>query len=673
MNMNKLIFSMLCCCCWSLSYAQPNPSVVFKPKGALNISNAEQINTPNLDFAPAFYQDGIVYVTSEKKGPVDATTGEGFFELYFAKLGATNQPGKPQNFSVVINSQLHEGPVSFSKAGDKIYFTTNSGVNRKRLSDTATIHMKIYEATKGPTDWQNVQELPFNSNEYDCMHPALSVEGDRLYFVSNMPGGYGGMDIYMVEKRNGEWLQPVNMGPIINTPQDEAFPFMHDSGVMFFSSKGHGSMGGFDLFKIDLMKAKEKQVVRLEEPFNSTSDDIGFILNSESTMGFFTSDRPGGKGRDDIYLFEVPEGIEDVERFYTMNSIVEVYDARSNKPLPAATVRVFTRSAQGATEGFDLYDAELMPAEDGSGKLVMVPRRKDEEALNQPRRFTNGKGEMEVELRSEKEYIFLVNKSGYRTEEIRYSTKGKSKPERIPISLEPDNCMELRGIVIDANLNRIPYATIQVKNQCDGSVTTVMSNLKGEFLDCLSIGCKFEVSAGKQGYQSGQTHVSTENIRGSRSLSTELRITSIDPTTIPKPIPAGSIIVMENIYYDFDEYSIRSGAARELDELARVMNLYPSMEVELIAHTDSRGARDYNFQLSYKRAESAKQYLINKGISGNRIKTFGYGEAQVRNRCTDGVNCTEEEHEYNRRTEVKILRIDENVQFKQGFNTKGGF
>jgi len=652
--------------------AQNNPTV-FQAKGELKVTNAAAINTENLDFAPSFYEDGIVYVTSNRKGGrIDATTGEAFFELYYAELDSIGLPQNPENFSVVINSRLHEGPVSFSKTGRRIYFTRNSDDERRSTTDTTTIHMKIYEAVQGKSDWENVQELPFNNEEYDCMHPALSVEGDRLYFASNMPGGYGGMDIYMVEKRNGKWLDPVNMGKDINTPEDEAFPFMHDSGVLFFSSKGHGSFGGFDIFKIDLMKPKEKELVRLEEPFNSSSDDIGFILNSESTMGFFTSDRTGGVGRDDIYLFEVPAGIKDVESYHTMNSILEVYDASTNRTIASATVRVFTRSAFGASEGMDLYDAELMPADDGSGKFVMVPRRKDAEALDQPRQFTNVKGEAEIQLRSEKEYIFLVSKSGYRTEEMHYSTIGKSKPERIPITLEPDNCLEMRGIVVDAESNRIPYATVRIKSGCDGGELTVRTNLRGYFVECLPIGCEFTIIGMKEGYEPGQKTLSTVRVRGSRSVSTEIRIKALDSEAAPEHISAGSIIVMENIYYDFDEYTVRPSAARELDELARVMKFYPSMDVELISHTDSRGSRDYNFTLSYQRAESAKQYLVNQGIAANRIKTFGYGEAQIRNHCKDGVECTEEGHAFNRRTEAKILRIDPEAQIRRGgFQSRG--
>ena len=142
-----------------------------------------------------------------------------------------------------------------------------------------------------------------------------------------------------------------------------------------------------------------------------------------------------------------------------------------------------------------------------------------------------------------------------------------------------------------------------------------------------------------------------------------------------EPIREGSVIVLENIYYDFNKYIIRRGAASDLDALAQLMKQYPSMEIEMIAHTDSRGTEQYNLDLSLKRAESARNYLVQKGVQENRIRAFGYGESQIRNHCTDGVECSDEEHQYNRRTEVKVIRIDEpvKVQYQEGNPSGGGY
>jgi outer membrane protein OmpA-like peptidoglycan-associated protein len=125
------------------------------------------------------------------------------------------------------------------------------------------------------------------------------------------------------------------------------------------------------------------------------------------------------------------------------------------------------------------------------------------------------------------------------------------------------------------------------------------------------------------------------------------------------------VLVLENIYYSFDAFSIQEGAAKELDALASMMQQYPSMEVELVAHTDARGTTIYNLELSQKRAQSAKQYLVDKGIAHQRIQTFGFGESKIRNHCLEGVNCDEEEHGFNRRTEVKVTKIDAPIEFQQ--------
>jgi outer membrane protein OmpA-like peptidoglycan-associated protein len=142
----------------------------------------------------------------------------------------------------------------------------------------------------------------------------------------------------------------------------------------------------------------------------------------------------------------------------------------------------------------------------------------------------------------------------------------------------------------------------------------------------------------------------------------------LTPTSSGPSIGAGTVIVLENIYYDFNKSSIRTGAARELEELVMMMQTYPSMIIELSSHTDSRGGNDYNLTLSKARAESAKQFLRSKGIDSARVRAIGYGESQPRNKCVDGVKCSEEEHQFNRRTEVKVTSIDSPVNIRYGNN-----
>ena len=158
--------------------------------------------------------------------------------------------------------------------------------------------MKIFQAVKGDFDWENISPLPFNSDEYSCMHPSLSYDGSALYFSSNKPGGYGGMDLYVAKREeNGEWTNPINLGPEINTNKNEVFPFIHQSGVLFFTSDGHEGYGGLDLYMIDLGGKRWGQVLNMGDLFNTKEDDLSLIVNADGTQGYFSSARPGGAAR----------------------------------------------------------------------------------------------------------------------------------------------------------------------------------------------------------------------------------------------------------------------------------------------------------------------------------------------------------------------------------------
>ena len=191
----------------------------------------------------------------------------------------------------------------------------------------------------------------------------------------------------------------------------------------------------------------------------------------------------------------------------------------------------------------------------------------------------------------------------------------------------------------------------------------MLSKINGEFEACLNSGCDYTIIAEKPGFQKTSTELTTMRVRGSRLLSVELMMPSLSANALTEPIREGTILILEDLFYDFNKSAIRTREARSLEALAKLMKKYPSMEIELGAHTDSRGDDQYNLKLSLKRADSAKEFLVQNGIAGHRIKAFGYGETKPRNRCVDGVECSEKEHQYNRRTEVKVTRIEERMPF----------
>ncbi|MBI5916069.1 MAG: OmpA family protein [Bacteroidetes bacterium] len=629
------------------------------------LQNAKGINTGSYEFSPAFYQNGIVYVSYYKNGPIDPNTGKPFFELFYAEMDNQNLPQAGRVFSLTVNSQAHEGPVSFSRDNNLLYFTRNNmegGIAKTNSKGQVT--MKIYEARRGKFDWENIKPLPFNSDDYTCFHPSLSADGRRLFFSSDMPGGYGGYDLYYVEKKTDDWSKPINLGPDVNSSGNEVFPFLHETGTLFFSTNGRGGEGGLDIFMIDISGDKWGPLSNLGTPLNSAKDDLGFILNEEATRGYFASDRPGGSGDDDIYLFQADGSILD-ETAPILDATIVVYDERTNERISDAGVRFFQQSEDGFIEGNDLYDVALLPSENGELRMKLV--RKNADDLGQPSLFTDVNGEAGSILRQGKKYLILVTKDGYGDGETQFSTASATRQQIIRVPLKSRSCNALDGLVtVQGYSTTVPNALVRIVNETTGSEELARSNANGSFDFCLPTGCDYTVTAEKEGYSKGTSTVSTKNLQGKQALNLNVRLVPSSNDVVKKPIREGSVILLENIYYDFNQYIIRRGAARDLDALAQLMQQYPSMEIELIAHTDSRGNDQYNLDLSLKRAESARRYLIQKGIGESRIKAFGYGEQQIRNRCADDVDCSDEEHQYNRRTEVKVVRIDEPVKVEYG-------
>ncbi len=666
-----LVLSWASTIAWTQSSKGSNKnSFFYKGQLTLNVQlkNCAAINSPSLDFSPAFYQNGVVFVSSRyKNGPIDEKTGETYLELFYADVDPNGMPLKADNFSLQINSQLHEGPVTFNRTGDKIFFTRNNTINGVVKADAkGNVQLKIFEAQKGYYDWENIQELSFNSDNYSCMHPALSPDGNKLFFVSDMPGGFGGRDLYFVEKQGNTWSKPINLGAEINTEKDEAFPFFHESGILFFASDGHPGMGGLDIFMIDLSKRAWGQIINIGEPFNSSSDDLGFILDQEGVRGYFASNRAGGYGKDDIYFFEAPNGLQGVEIADKMNVFVTISDGSTSKRLANAAIRLFERSSDGLMENEDLYNVELVPSPENPSDFVFKMVRKKDSELGNPTQLTNRIGEAVLPIDYNKDYTIVISKEGYTTQEIKYSSKNNFSGRPVEIALQPSNCLALTGIAISDKLNQtIPNVRVKILNQCTGKTDIVNTNVDGKFEYCLEIGCDFSIVAEKEGYAQAISDISTVKIRGNRSVDIELKMSPTSDRALREPIREGTVIILQHIYYDFNKSAIRTGSDADLEALAKLMKQYPSMEIELIAHTDSRGNETYNLALSLKRAESAKQFLVSRGVEPKRIKAFGYGEAKLRNHCKDDVDCTEKEHEYNRRTEVLITRMNEKLDLDQ--------
>lgn len=662
------------CFCLSLlfpfsAFAQSgNPTVVESVKDRVLVQNLRAINTPYLEFSPTFYREGIVFVTSRQRGGLyDPKLNTTYFELFYAKLNKEGTPYKPKPFSLEINTKYHEGPVSFSADANQMFFSRNQVVSEKRKSREKQIAKnQVYVARRGEYDWQDIQPLPFNDSHYNFMHPSLSADGKQLYFASDKPGGFGGYDIYVADQIDGEWMDPINLGPEINTPGNEVFPFIHPTGVLFFSSGGHTGFGGLDLFLIDISQRIWGELVNLGAPFNSSEDDFGLCINATGTQGFFSSNREGGEGKDDLYIFNAPDGLEGVKVAKQILARIFVKDAETGALLEGTKIRVFEKAQDGSPRHGDLYEVELQPTSGDAGSgFSIVERRRSTAVLGAPAAVVGTDGYAILSLDPGEQYLLFLEKEGYLSQEIDLNINPTKSFYPLEVIMEKNNCIHLTGRLRSQTYQKaIPNATIKIVSNCGNEVVVLRSDPRGDYEYCLQPECQYLISVSKLGFEDQTQKLSTERLGSSRSVAVNFSLPPAKATVIAQKqnlLKAGMTIYLEGIAYDFNKSAIRKGAARDLEALAVLLKQYPGIRVEVGAHTDSRGTDAYNLALSQTRALYAQDFLIEQGVAPQRITAKGYGETQLRNDCQDGISCTEKEHAYNRRIEVKILQISEEI------------
>jgi outer membrane protein OmpA-like peptidoglycan-associated protein/tetratricopeptide (TPR) repeat protein len=268
------------------------------------------INSKYSDYGTTVYLNKIVFATARDTGSLGhrkhTWTNQYFTNLYSADLGDNMTPGSPHKFSESINSKFHESTPAFTNDGKTMYFTRNNYLDGKKGKNGNKITLvKIYKASLENDKWVNVTELPFDSDNYSTAHPALSPDGKTLYFASDMPGTIGQSDLFKVKiNDDATFGTPENLGNTINTEGRETFPFVNDENEIYFASDGHPGLGGLDVFVSKINPdGTFSEVQNVGENVNSPKDDFAYLIDTKSRRGFFSSNRDGGQGYDDIYKF----------------------------------------------------------------------------------------------------------------------------------------------------------------------------------------------------------------------------------------------------------------------------------------------------------------------------------------------------------------------------------
>lgn len=271
----------------------------------IQFKNLNAVNSTASDFCAVPYENGILF-TSARQGKTNGTSGSGYQEVFFAFPNSDSTYSIEPIKGVVNSKNYNSGPACVDTIKQIIYFTKNNFQYGDAITNKkGDVTLKIFSAKKVNDNWKDIKELELNDKEYSCAFPSINREGNMLFFTSDRGGGFGGKDIYYSTLQNGIWSKPKNAGKTINTPGDERYPFIHADGTLYFSSTGYPGFGGMDIFKSVPNKLGEfSKPENLGKPFNGPTDDFGFYLDGTYSNGFFSSDRSGGVGSDDIYQFE---------------------------------------------------------------------------------------------------------------------------------------------------------------------------------------------------------------------------------------------------------------------------------------------------------------------------------------------------------------------------------
>ncbi|MFD1602079.1 OmpA family protein [Flavobacterium artemisiae] len=315
----------------------------------ISLSN---INSENSDFGSAFLGTDLVFSSArqigKKEGKTFKWTNRNFTNLYIAELKPDGSPKTIKLLNNEINSKFNESTPVFTKDGKTMYFTRNNFLDGKRGKDEKNITLlKLYKAELVEGKWSNIKELPFNSDSYSTAHPALSTDEKKLYFSSDMPGTLGQSDLFSVTiNADGTFGKPENLGRGINTEGRETFPFISGDNELYFATDGRPGLGGLDIFVSKILDdGTFDQVQNIGEPVNTKFDDFAFIIDSNNRKGYFSSNKKGGLGSDDIYKF-----IETKKMVCERTLTGTILDSKANEAIEGAKVTLLDENKQSLGE-----------------------------------------------------------------------------------------------------------------------------------------------------------------------------------------------------------------------------------------------------------------------------------------------------------------------------------
>lgn len=513
----------------------------------------DKINTKYNEYGAVISADESVIVFTARRpnstgGKIDPGLNENFEDIYIAYKDDSGNWMEAQNIGKPVNSDDHDANCGISADGQRFVIYLGKSGNGD-----------LFESVLNGDEWSKPESFGKKINtDFHESSACYSPDGRTLYFVSNKPGGQGEHDIYVSKiDEKGKWGEPTNIGPVINTKYNEEAVYMHPDGkTLYFSSEGHSSMGGYDIFKsiYDEKTGKWGEPINIGYPVNTVDDDVFFVISADGKRGYYTSQMKDSRGGRDLYMISF---------------------LGAEKPM------VLNNEDQ-------LIASQAAPVKE----VVIAP---------------------EVQIQEAQLTI-------------------------------------LKGVISDYLTKEPLEADIEiVDNQANMVIATFKSNSKtGKYLVSLPAGKNYGIAVKKEGYLFHSENFDIPNTAAFQEVEKNIEL---------KQLKVGNKIILKNIFFDLDKATLRPESTAELNRLIKLMTDVPTLRIELGGHTDSRGSDTYNQQLSEKRAKAVVDYLTSNGIDAKRLEWAGYGETQLVNGCSNGVQCSDEQHQENRRTEFKVLSL----------------
>jgi outer membrane protein OmpA-like peptidoglycan-associated protein len=673
------------------------------------------INSSVAEFAPAYYKDGIVFSSARQEGILKKKyhwDNTHFLNLYYSHQSGKKSFTIPELFEKDLNTRYHEGPAVFYSQNRKMILNRNQSVKVVGTEDAYERHLALYDAVvdEGKSTWK-VTPLPFNDPAYSFAHPWISERGDTLYFVSDQPGGYGGTDIYRITRSGGVWGQPFNVGPAVNSAENEVFPFLIDN-VLYFASNGHGGLGGLDLFESRLTVNGFAPPVNMGYPMNSSADDFSLITRLDQRDGFYASAR---KGDDDIYYFERkdPKPVNVLPDSKPLDMAAKIFKGDDNQPVANANVRIIT---------FAEEDQELLSNENGlidfklkEGTAFVIVGTKGNLTGMVSEMAEQGKTDKTTQIlpvpifgdENEVAVIGLVtNTLGDVVDGFKANVTNKQTGENIPVDIKT-GLMTFKGdhgqayniavshddykttlqevilpeigpdvhkfnVVLEGNTNgfkkALPLASVESNKIADNiksgkSELLVVDTDKGTSKAFILSGNKISEITERDSLLYHETP------RGNEYLGKgELGDLRRNPSSVLKGVDRKDVTRLRNIYFDFDKFDLDADDEKYLLQVKAILDRDNTTKLVVAGHADDRGTDDYNVRLSLRRVDAVTDYLVRAGVLRDRIVQRAFGESLPVVPC-HGDECSEQQHQLNRRAEFVISQdeiIPEKILPKTG-------